>query len=239
MNCSSRNAIAGIVERSRPTAVPAPCYLLEVALKTIAALALVAASASAQNYEIGAAVGNGGYRNATVTAPSGQAQAGMGDAIAPSVVVCDNMYDRVSGEFRYLYQGGQPFVSQGGVKGTMAGRSHTFVYDALVQVRGRERRIRPYLAIGVGAKGYVTPGPAPSPEPLPKVAALLGKSQWTLVGSVGGGIKVKVHEHILLRFDLRDYVTPFPKQQIAPATGATLSGLLQQITPMGGVSFVF
>ena len=48
-------------------------------------------------------------------------------------------------------------------------------------------------------KGYVTPGPAPSPEPLPKVAALLGKSQWTLVGSVGGGVKVKVREHIVLR----------------------------------------
>jgi hypothetical protein len=212
---------------------------LEVPLKTIAALAILAAAASAQNYEIGAAMGNGGYHNATITAPSGQAQAGMGDAIAPSVVVCDDMYNHVSGEFRYLYQGGQPFVSLGAVKGTMAGKSHTFVYDVLVQVRGRQRRVRPYFAIGAGVKGYVTPGPAPSPEPLPKVAALMGKSQWTLVGSAGGGIKVKVQEHILLRFDIRDYVTQLPKQQISPATGATVSGLLQQITPMGGVSFTF
>jgi hypothetical protein len=212
---------------------------LEVTLKTIAALAIAAAAASAQSFEIGAAVGSGSYHNATVTAPSGQAQAGMGNAIAPSVVVCDDMYNHVSGEFRYLYQGGQPFVSLGGVKGAMAGKSHTFVYDTLLQVRGRERRIRPYVAIGAGVKGYVTPGPAPSPEPLPKVAALLGKSQWTLVGSVGGGVKVKVREHIVLRFDIRDYVTQFPKQQIAPAAGATLSGLLQQITPMGGVSLVF
>jgi hypothetical protein len=212
---------------------------LEVTVKTIAALAIVAAAASAQNYEIGAAAGSGAYHDASITAPSGQAQAGMGNAIAPSVVVCDNMYERVSGEFRYLYQGGQPFISLGGVKGTMAGKSHTFVYDALIQLRGRERRIRPYFAIGAGVKGYVTPGPAPSPEPFPKVAALLGKSQWTLVGSVGGGVKVKVREHILLRFDIRDYVTQFPKQQISPAAGATLSGLLQQITPMGGVSFVF
>ncbi len=208
-------------------------------LKPIPLLALLAAAASAQNYEIGAAIGNGAYRNATVTAPSGQAQAGMDNAIAPSVVICDNMYNHVSGEFRYLYHGGEPFVSLGAVKATMPGRSHTFVYDALIQVLPRTSRIRPYVAIGVGAKGYVTPGPAPSPEPLPKVAALMGKSQWTLAGSVGGGIKVKVQEHILLRFDVRDYVTPFPKQQIAPATGATLSGLLQQITPMAGVSLVF
>ena len=208
-------------------------------MKTIAALAIFAAAAYAQTYEIGAAVGNGAYRSATVTAPSGAAQAGMGNAIAPSAVVCDNMYEHVSGEFRYLYQGGQPFISQGGVKGTMAGKSHTFVYDALVQVRGRQSRIRPYIAIGAGVKGYVTPGPAPSPEPLPKVAALLGKSQWALVGSVGGGIKVKVQEHVVVRFDIRDYVTQFPKHQIAPAAGAGVGALLQQITPMGGVSLVF
>jgi hypothetical protein len=50
---------------------------------------------------------------------------------------------------------------------------------------------------------------------------------------------VRIQEHIVLRFDIRDYVTQFPKQQIAPASGASVSGLLQQITPMGGVGFVF
>jgi hypothetical protein len=60
-----------------------------------------------------------------------------------------------------------------------------------------------------------------------------------LVGSAGAGVKVKVQEHIVLRFDVRDYVTGFPKQQIAPASGASVSGLLQQFTPMGGVDFVF
>jgi outer membrane protein W len=210
-----------------------------VALKTIAALAIVAAAASAQTFEVGAAVGTGIYRDATVTSASGTAQAGMDNGIAPGVVVCDNMFEHVSGEFRYLYQPGQPFVSQGAVKGSMPGNSHTFVYDTLLHVRGRDRRIRPYAAIGVGVKGYLTPGPAPSPEPLPKVAALLAKNQWSLVGSVGGGIKVKVQEHIVLRFDIRDYVTQFPKNQISAAPGASVSGLLQQITPMGGVGIVF
>jgi hypothetical protein len=210
-----------------------------VLLKTIAALLMLAAAASAQTYELGGAVGEGSYRNGTVTSPSGPAQAGIGNAIAPSVVVCDNMYEHVSGEVRYLYQGGLPFVSQGGVKGTMPGNSHTFVYDTLVHLRGRHSRIRPYFAIGAGVKGYVTPGPAPSPEVLQKVVGLLAKNQWTLAGSVGGGVKVRIQEHIVLRFDIRDYVTQFPKQQIAPASGASVSGLLQQITPMGGVGFVF
>jgi hypothetical protein len=200
---------------------------------------MAAAAASAQSWEIGGAAGSGSYHDATITAASGQAQAGMGNGMAPSVVVCDNMYEHVSGEFRYLYQGGQPFVSQGSVKGTMAGKSHTFVYDALVHLRGRQSRIRPYFAIGAGVKGYVTPGPAPSPEPLLKVAALVAKNQWALAGSVGGGIKVSVQKHIVLRFDIRDYLTQFPKRQIVPASGTTVSSLLQQITPMGGVGLVF
>jgi hypothetical protein len=212
---------------------------LEVTLKTIAAFALAVAAASAQSWEIGAAAGSGAYHDGTVTAAAGQAQAGMGNGITPSVVVCDNMYEHVSGEFRYLYQGGQPFVSQGSVKGTMAGKSHTFVYDALIHVRRRDSRFRPYFAIGAGVKGYLAPGPAPSPEPLLKIAALVAKNQWTLVGSVGGGIKVKVQKHIVLRFDIRDYPTQFPKRQIVPASGASASSLLQQITPMAGVSLVF
>jgi hypothetical protein len=43
----------------------------------------------------------------------------------------------------------------------------------------------------------------------------------------------------VLRFDIRDYPTQFPKRQIVPASGASASSLLQQITPMAGVSLVF
>jgi len=169
----------------------------------------------------------------------GTAQAGIRNRFAAGIVLGDAITRYVSGEFRYLYQGGQPFVSQGSVKGTMAGKSHTFVYDALIHVRRRDSRFRPYFAIGAGVKGYLAPGPAPSPEPLLKIAALVAKNQWTLVGSVGGGIKVKVQKHIVLRFDIRDYPTQFPKRQIVPASGASASSLLQQITPMAGVSLVF
>ena len=200
---------------------------------------LLAAACAAQSWEIGAAAGDGIYHDATVTSSAGSAQAGIGNGIAPSVLVCDNMYEHVSGEFRYLYQPGQPFVSQSGVKATMTGRSHTFVYDALIHFRPRDSWWRPYIAVGAGVKGYMAPGPAPFPEPLSKQALLLANDEWKLVGSVGAGIKVKVQEHVVLRFDVRDFITQFPKKQISPATGASVSGLLQQFTPMGGVGIVF
>jgi len=203
------------------------------------AVLLLSAASAAQTWEIGAAVGTGIYRNATITGSTGSAQAGMENAIAPGLVVCDNMYEHVSGEFRYLYQSGHPFLSQGSIKGTMPGESHTFVYDVLIHFRPRGSWWRPYVAAGAGVKGYMAPGPAPVPEALPKSALLLANNQWEFAGSAGAGIKVKVQEHVLLRLDVRDYITPFPKKQISPATGASVSGLLQQITPMGGVSIVF
>jgi len=207
--------------------------------KTVAALVLFAAAASAQDWEIGAAAGNGMYHNATITAPSGSAQAGIQNDITPSLVVCDNMYNHVSGEFRYLYQAGQPFLSLGSVKGEMPGKSHTFTYDVLIHLLGKQSRIRPYLAVGAGVKGYLAPGPVPSPEPLPKVGLLLANNEWKLVGSGGAGVKVRLGKHIVARFDLRDYITQFPKKMITPASGATASGLLHQITPMGGLGVEF
>jgi len=205
----------------------------------VGALMLLAAAATAQTWEIGAALGYGIYHNAAITSSTGRSQAGMENATAPGAVVCDNMYEHISGEFRYLYEPGHPFLSLGNVKGTMPGESHTFVYDVLIHFRPRASRWRPYLAAGAGVKGYLAPGPAPVPEPLPKSALLLANSQWEFAGSAGAGIKVKVQEHVVVRFDLRDYITPFPKKQFSPATGASVSGLLQQITPMGGLGIVF
>jgi outer membrane protein W len=121
----------------------------------------------------------------------------------------------------------------------MNGKSHMFVYDTLIHPFKRDRRLRPYLAAGVGVKGYFGTGPAPSPEPLPKVALLLIRDDWKLVGSVGAGVKFRLMEHVVLRFDIRDYITQFPKTQISAASGVTVSGLLQQITPMGGIGITF
>jgi len=81
-------------------------------LKTIAALAIAAAAASAQSFEIGAAVGSGSYHNATVTAPSGQAQAGMGNDTEKVPLIADGMF---SGTESRLWAGQeqhlQPYLS--------------------------------------------------------------------------------------------------------------------------------
>jgi hypothetical protein len=57
--------------------------------------------------------------------------------------------------------------------------------------------------------------------------------------TAGAGVKYRVADHVVLRFDFIDYITGFPKQIIVPATGASPRGLFQQFTPMGGISFTF
>ena len=55
----------------------------------------------------------------------------------------------------------------------------------------------------------------------------------------GGGIKYAVSRRVLLRIEVRDYLTSFPTKVIAPAPGAHLAGWLHDIVPMAGITFVF
>jgi hypothetical protein len=43
----------------------------------------------------------------------------------------------------------------------------------------------------------------------------------------------------LVRADIRDYITPFPKKLFVESNGATDRGLFQQFTPMFGISYWF
>ena len=192
----------------------------------------------AQNWEFGAAAGYGVYHDATISTGAGSAQAGMENDIAASAVVCEDRFDHFSGEMRYLYQSGHPFLSQSGTKAEMNGESHAFVYDGLFHFRKRESSWRPYVALGIGIKGYIG-GPTPAAQPLSKEAGLTATDQWLVVGSAGAGIKFKLQRHVVLRFDVRDYISPVPKKQIHPAPGASVSAVLQQITPMAGISYMF
>jgi hypothetical protein len=57
--------------------------------------------------------------------------------------------------------------------------------------------------------------------------------------SLGAGVTYRLHNHLLVRADIRDYITPFPKKLFVEADGATDRGLFQQFTPMVGISYWF
>jgi hypothetical protein len=204
-----------------------------------ALIVVFAALCSAQPYEAGATIGYGWYRNGTVIAPDGKVTAGIGNRFVAGAVLGEDLYEHVGGELRYLYQDGDPFVSAGGKKANVQGHSHSLTYELLFHPRPREAKLRPFGAIGAGFKYYATNGPEPAQQPFPGIVTLTNSSQFRWLISVGGGVKYRIHKHVLLRGDFRDYISPFPKKLFVPAQGGTDRGIFNQFTPMFGVSYWF
>jgi len=193
----------------------------------------------AQNYEVGVAGGYGVYRNARVIAPAGTVTAGIRNRFAVGATLTEDMYEHLSGELRYLYQDGDPFVSGFGRKANLEGQSHSVTYELLFHVKDREQGLRPYVALGGGIKYFRTTGPEPVPQPFPDIVTLTNANELRWLVSVGGGLKYRVSRRVILRADFRDYINPFPHKLFVPVPGGTGRGLLHQFTPMLGVGYSF
>ena len=57
--------------------------------------------------------------------------------------------------------------------------------------------------------------------------------------AVGGGIKMVLGPRLVLRAEVRDYITTFPKDVIVPLPATKISGWLNDIVPMFGISYIF
>lgn len=208
-------------------------------LARIFLLLLCAAGCSAQEWEAGAAIGYGAYKNGTIFAPAGTVAAGIRNRFVAGVAVTQNRYEYISGELRYTYQDGDPFLSSGRLKINIQGQSHALHYNVLFHARPRREKIRPYIVGGIGAKYYVVSGPENPSQPLSGIALLKSTDQMKFLATAGAGVKMVMSHHVLLRLDFCDYITTFPRKQIQPAPLGTARGIFHQLTPLAGVSYVF
>lgn len=200
---------------------------------------LLAGTCGAQNWELGGGAGYGVYHNGSIIAPGGTADAGIRNRFVATGYVLEDLFEHFSGEVRYVYHDGDSFLSSGSVRGTVQAQSHTITYDAMFYFQPRDKRVRVYLAAGIGGKFYNTTGPAPVPQPLPRIAALTTQSQWKPVFDFGGGVRIRVQKHLSLRGDFRDYITAFPNMLFIPAGNGTERGIFHQFTPMFGIGANF
>jgi hypothetical protein len=212
-----------------------------VCTENVKSLILLAAATAcfAQSWEVGGLIGYGAYRDARVNGPGAEAAAGIHNRFAAGATITENLYDHFSGEIRYLYQDGDPFLSLNGRSANIQGQSHSFTYEVLIHPRPVEQRLRPYFAIGAGAKYYRATGPEPNPQPAPAEATLVRANEWRFLASVGGGVDYRFRNHLLVRGDLRDYITPFPRKLFVPGANATDRGLFQMFAVTFGVGYWF
>ena len=205
----------------------------------VALVALTAAARGQPNWYMGAVAGYAVAPATTATHGADKADTGFKPGATLGVVGGQDLYEHVSGEFRYLFRFSDLKVAQGGTEVRFAGRAHLFHYDLLVQARGRSAPVRPYLAVGVGLKLYQGTDEEAAFQPLSRFAILTRTRQVVAMVSLGGGVRIRIGERSWLRWELRDCLTPFPKNVIAPGRGAKISGWVHDLVPMAsiGVSF--
>lgn len=207
--------------------------------KQLTSVLFLATAAFAQQWQMGGSIGYGWNRNVRVNGPGAEATIGIRNRFTAGAVATEDLYEHISGEVRYVYHDGDPFVSFGGRSANVQGQSHSFTYDTLLHLRGREERLRPFFAGGIGAKLFRITGPEPSPQVAPRIVSLVEQNEWKLLVSVGAGVTYRFPNHLLFRADFRDYISPIPRKVFVPVPEATPRGLIHMFTPMVGVGFWF
>jgi hypothetical protein len=207
--------------------------------RTISLVAAAAAGAFAQQWEVG---GMGGVRflsNVSVTAPAGSATAGFATGFAAGAYVGQNLYPHLSGELHYDFLQSGLKLSAGGSSATFSGVAHALHYDLLLTTAKRESPKQFFVAFGGGMKVFRGTGKEAAYQPLSQYGYFTKTQQVEPMASVGAGVKYRIGQRLFLRAQVFDFITPFPKDIIAPPPGSKYGSILHDFVPMVGISYEF
>ncbi len=147
--------------------------------------------------------------------------------------------NRLGGELRYDYMPGDLKVSSGGNEATFAGRSHAIHYDAMFNFTSSEAAVRPFVEGGAGVRIFEGTGNPTVTQPLSNLALLTNTYETKALFTVGGGVKARIGSRIVFRLEVQDFISPFPRQVIAPAPGAKIDGILHDLVFSAGIGIAF
>jgi hypothetical protein len=191
-----------------------------------------------QKWEFGGGVGVGYYPSQDVKNPAATGSVRIVAGLAASAWLDNNTSRLWGGELRYDYQMGDFQVSSQSNKAAFGAQTHGIHYDFLLHAAGRDSKIRPFIAFGGGVKLYQGTGTEVLSQPLNNLALLTKTSDTRAMGSVGAGVKINTGR-FGFRFEVHDYITPFPNKVIAPAQNAKLGGFLHDLVASFGLSLLF
>ena len=195
--------------------------------------------AMAQKWEFGGGIGGSFYPSRDVKNGSTTASAGIRTNIASGVWLGQNASGKWGGEIRYDYQIGDLSLERASTSASLTAQSHALHYDVLWHATRRGSAVRPFLAAGAGIKVYRATGQPGLVQPLSQYALLTQGNELKALLSLGAGVKWQIAESLQLRLEVHDYITPFPKELIAPNVGSTAPGILQNIVPMLAIAYTF
>jgi hypothetical protein len=204
-------------------------------------LTATAAVASAQEpeWEVGVIGGVGFSPDMTVKNATTSASAGVKTGVTVGIYGGEDMYRYWSGEATYLYRTGDVKLEGSGKSVSFGAHTHLITGDFLAHLRPRGARIRPFVSFGGGIEVMVGTGQESATQPLGNLAALTATREVLPVGEGGVGVKVQFSPHLRLRVQVRDYFSQAPNEVIAPAPGASLSGIRQDVIGMVAVAYTW
>ncbi len=197
----------------------------------------MATGAFCQEWYAGAEGGYGFAPSLTVKGPSGSASAGFDAGFAAGAFIGADTYKHWSSEVGYLYQQSNLKLESGGTSVHFAAHTNIIHFDTLWHFRPRESRVRPFVAIGVGARILQGTGVESSNQPLGNLAALTHTTQAMPLGDVAVGVKAKLSSSLQLCIEVHDYASPAPSKVITAAPGASISGWLNDIIPTVSIAY--
>jgi hypothetical protein len=209
-------------------------------MKIIRTAILVFAAAAlglAQQWEVGGAVGASFVPGVSVSGPAGSATAGFQTGVAGGVWLGQYGSRRIGGEIRYEFMQSNEKLASGGTTATFTGYSHTIHYDVLIQGRRRESQAQLYGLVGGGMRLFQGTGKESAYQPLYQFGYLTRTTQIKPMVDFGAGIKIPLSPRFMLRAEIRDFLTQFPKDIIAPAPGMKFGFMLHDIVPMIGIAY--
>jgi len=193
----------------------------------------------AQEWEVGGLGGFGYTTGLEAKNPTGTADTGFESGYAWGGFGGNNMHRKLGGEVRYVFRKSDLMVDAGGQSATMRGHAHIIHYDLLFHGTNRGSKIRPFVAAGGGAKVFRATGAEHAFQPGNQFVLLTKTREILPVVSLGGGVKVRLTNSIMLRAEVRDYLTPPPQKLLTPSPGAEINGWLHDIVPLVGIAFTF
>lgn len=198
--------------------------------------AAIVATATAQEWEFGGLGSYGFTAGLQARAPAGTANTGFAPGYAWGAWTGHNPHSVVGGEVRYVFRRGDLRVESGAQKATMRGHAHIVHYDVVFHTARRGAPVRPFFAVGGGAKAFRGTGLERAVQPLSQFVLLTRTHQTLPVLSLGAGVKIRVAPRVSFRLEARDYVSPAPDRLLTPAPGAEIRGWLHDVVPMVGLT---
>ena len=199
----------------------------------------LAPGALAQKWEFGGGIGGSFYPSRDVSNGSNTASAGIRTNFASGVWLSQNASNKWGGEIRFDYQRGDLSLERGSTSATLAAESYGVHYDVLWHATPRGSKVRPFIGAGGGFKVYRATGEPGVVQPLSQYALLTQGKELKALLSLAAGVKWEIAPSLQLRLEVHDYITPFPKELIAPNVGSSVPGILQNIVPMLAIAYTF